>query len=276
MRKALLGVATLVALALTVVGCGSGSDSTSSSAGSTESADNGTLTIGVNLALKPWGFIENGQNTGINVEFGEVLAEHLGMEAEIKPVTIDGMIPGLEANRYDIVLATATDNPEREEQIDFVDYAEGASRVLAATGNASKYTTLADLCGATVGVDRGSVNQIILEEQKCPGGDSVSVQLFGDDNASALALRSGQVDAMASDSALVGLLAKEQPDEFELTEIVYESGLIGATLPKGSEILDEVAKATQATMDSGELEKIFSKWGSPEAALTKAKFNPES
>jgi polar amino acid transport system substrate-binding protein len=276
MRKALIGAAALVALALVVVGCGSGSDSTSSSASTTGSTDNGTLTIGVNLALKPWGFVENGQNTGINVEFGEALAERLGMEAEIKPVTIDGMIPGLEANRYDIVLATATDTPEREEQIDFVDYAEGASRVLAATGNAATYKTLADLCGASVGVDRGSVNQIILEDQKCPGGDSVAVQLFGDDNASALALRSGQVDAMASDSALVGLLAKEQPDQFELTEIVYESGLIGATLPKGSPLLPKVAKATQAAMDSGELEEIFTRWGSPEAALTKAKINPES
>ena len=270
-----LFAAALAAVALVVVaGCGS-SGGGSGSGGSGSSAGGKVLKVAVTPGYEPWTFEVGGRWQGINIEFGDALAKQLGMRLEYENVNFDATIPGLVAHRYDMALATMFDTPQREQQTDFVDYTNGASGVIVSADDNGTYNTTADLCGHTVGVLRGSVDQTTLGAQRC-SGPAVKLSIFNDYASVVLALSSKRIDAAAGDFALMGLRAQREPQKFKKTGIRYAEGVVGITLPRHSPLEARLVRATQAIMDSGQLERIHAKWGAPGLALHHATVNSGS
>src|SRR5688572_4228191 len=87
---------------------------------SDEIKEKGTLVVGVLTDFPPYGGTDaNQQPAGYDVDVAVLMAEDLGVELEIVPVTGPNRLPYLLTNRVDMLVATLGITAERSEQILF-------------------------------------------------------------------------------------------------------------------------------------------------------------
>lgn len=80
----------------------------------------GTLTVGMNLQFPPQMYLdESDEPAGYDVTLLNGLAEELGLELKIENLDFNGLIPGLQSKKFDMVSVGLTNTPERAQVIDF-------------------------------------------------------------------------------------------------------------------------------------------------------------
>ena len=108
--------------------------------------------IGSSFSQTPWGFYDdNQQPTGIDVSMCGALAKEMGAK-EVEFVNLDfkGLIPALQADRFNMVCAGVYITAEREAVVTMVPYVRSSQAILARKG--SGITGLDDLCGKGISV----------------------------------------------------------------------------------------------------------------------------
>ena len=173
----MFGERTTVALAalaasaaLAVAGCGgddddSGGSGASSGAAKSETAANGfkplnsgQLTVGMNLQFKPEMYLDNGEPAGYDVDLLNKLAPALGAKLNIQNLDFNGLIPGLQSNKFDMVSVGLSATPERKQVVDFTrGYVPYAQTLGVPAGKASSVTSADQL--NTSGTTRVSGNR---------------------------------------------------------------------------------------------------------------------
>ena len=130
-----------------------------------EILDAGSVTVATNAPFAPYEMFESETSEtliGLEPDLGHAVGALLGVEFEFQQQPFDGLIPGVQAGKYDVVMATFFDTAEREAVVDMVNYSASGSGLLVATGNPEGYETSADLCGASVAVQPGSAQVDIV------------------------------------------------------------------------------------------------------------------
>jgi len=164
--------------------------------------EQGYITIGfANEA--PYGFAnEAGEVTGEAPEVARVVLAELGIP-EIQGVVVPfgSLIPGLQANRFDIIAAGMFINPDRCSQVLFSDPDYCIPQAFGvAAGNPlglNSYEDVAANSGASLGVLSGGVEEGYAENLGVASGQ---IQRFDEAPAMAEALQAGRVDAIAATS----------------------------------------------------------------------------
>ena len=117
-KKALV-LLLMLAMVLTFAACG-GDDSKDSEGDNSlqKVLDAGVLQVGVEGNWVPYVYNdEDGNLVGFEVEIAKAIAEKLGVEANFNVAdSWDGVLAGLEADRYDVVICGAGPTPERKEK----------------------------------------------------------------------------------------------------------------------------------------------------------------
>ena len=210
-----LGVPALTMLAL--AGCGSSSSSTTSSTTSTSgspSAANsaiaaqvpaaikskGTLNVATEAQYAPNEFLAPDGHTviGMDADLMQALGTVMGLKVTLINSNFETIIPGLAAGRYDLGASSFTDTKEREKTVDFVDYYKAGISFYAKSSANPGVSKVADLCGKTVAVEKGTVEFEESTKQsatcKKEGKKSVTVLSFPGQNAANLAVSSGRAE----------------------------------------------------------------------------------
>jgi polar amino acid transport system substrate-binding protein len=230
----------------------------------------GTLTVAADASYPPNEFIGSDGKTveGMDADLAKALAGAMGLKASVKNATFDGIIPGLAAHRYDLGMSSFTDTKEREKTVDFVTYfSAGTSFYVKAGGPA--VNTLADLCGKTVAVEKGTTQQADAEAQskKCSGG-KVTVLTFPDQNGANLAISSGRAQVGMSDSPVAAYQVKKSGGQFKLTGRPYGTAPYGIAIPKDLELAPAVHAALEHLIQDGTYKQILAKWGISSGAIS--------
>ena len=120
--------------ALALTACGSSAAATApaeeSAAGSTAEAASGdllseiqakgTITVAMEGTWAPWTYHDENDNlVGYDVEVATEIAKKLGVEPQFVEGEWDGLLAGLDAGRYDIMVNGVDITPERAEKYDF-------------------------------------------------------------------------------------------------------------------------------------------------------------
>ena len=110
-RKAFLTIVSLLPIFYNI----------SASADVTEIKKKKVLVVGVKDSLYPFGFVNEKSRTleGYDIDFAKAVADKLGVNIELKPVTSANRIPLLMEENVDLLACTMTITPERAKQIDF-------------------------------------------------------------------------------------------------------------------------------------------------------------
>jgi len=294
MRKllALIGVPILAVLALG--GCGSSSSSTTSSTTSTaaSSADaaieaqvpaaikaKGSLLVATEAQYAPNEFIAPDGHTviGMDADLMQALGEVMGLKVKLINSNFETIIPGLAAGRYDIGASSFTDTKEREKTVDFVDYYSAGISFYAKSSANPAVNELADLCGKTVAVEKGTTEQEQSEKQSkaCTRAHkkSVTVLSFPGQNAVNLAVSSGRAELGMADSPVVAYQIKQADGQFKLIGKSYGFAPYGIAIPKTSGMTTPVLAALKQLMANGKYLQILTKWGIQSGAITTPAIN---
>jgi polar amino acid transport system substrate-binding protein len=241
----------------------------------------GTLTVAIDLSSPPARLIdENGNPAGFNVDFTNLLAEKLGVEVEIVNVPLAQIIPGLAAQRYDLTVNNLSRNPEREAQLDMVEYMQGSGGIAVPAANPKKVDrTPESLCGLNIAVLSGSYQEItqipqINETCAAAGKAAATATAYGTNNEAILALGSKRQDAWFGNGTVAAYAAAQNPQVFKALTLKDSWSHDNLGLPKDSALTPVVAEAFQALMDEGTYEQVLEKWGIANYALDKTSLTP--
>jgi polar amino acid transport system substrate-binding protein len=285
-------VLPLLSVAVLTSGCGGGGkEETTTSASSTTTTtpavdseiaaevpsairSKGTLIVATDATYAPNEFIgANGTSIeGMNPDLGQALASVMGLEFKFVNASFDTIIPGLSSGKYGIGMSSFTDTLEREKVVDFVTYFSAGTTFYVKTDGGPTVNTLADLCGHSVGVERGTVqaDDATAQSAKCKqaGNDGVKVLVYPDQNAANLSISSGRAEVGMADTPVAAYIAEQSNGQFKLTGESYNTAPYGIAIPKGSGMARPILDALKLLMSNGTYEAILTKWGVQSGAIT--------
>ncbi len=118
-----LWLAPLSAALLMLAGCSNSADPVDSTATDTTTAEAPiSIKIATESSYKPFSYTDaDGKLIGYEVELVDALCAQMQAECEMISQDWDGLIPGLNAQKFDAVIAGMSITPERQEVVEFTD-----------------------------------------------------------------------------------------------------------------------------------------------------------
>ena len=251
------------------------------------SAQQRTVKIATEGAYAPWNFTgPNGKLEGFEIDLANDLCNRMKVKCEVVAQDWDGIIPALQAGKYDAIMAGMNITDKRLEVINFTrPYASTPhgwgvmkdSPLAKLPGTSTTVNFEADpegakkaveawkpiLKGKTVGVQTSTVNAQFLEKYL---KDTITIREYKTTEQHDLDLSAGRLDAIfAGHGALAA--TKEKPEFKDM--VIAGTGMRGDVLGRGvavgmrkadtelKALLDESIKAVIA---DGTLKKLSEKW----------------
>jgi len=230
----------------------------------------GKLTIGSDIAYAPMEFFQPGTETadGLDVDLAKAIGEYLGIEIEFVNAGFDGLIAALNTDEYDAIMSAMTINDERSQQVDFVPYLNVGTGILVEAGNPNDIQGLEDLCGLTVAVQVGTIQETMVRTQSDACTDAIDVVVFDTNPLAVEDLKTGGADANLADYPVAYLDAQESDGALEVLSAQLEPEPYGIAVRKTSTELNAVlTQAIAALQADGTYDQVLAKWNLDSAAL---------
>ncbi|WP_034386787.1 transporter substrate-binding domain-containing protein [Deinococcus sp. YIM 77859] len=218
----------------------------------------GTLQIAMEGTYPPFTFRdEQGNLTGFDVDIARALAEEMDLRPEFVLTEWSGILGGLQADKYDVILNQVGITPERQETIGFSEpYAYSQPQIIVRKGSDFQPQTLEDLRGKRVGVGLGSNFEQQLREV---GGIEVVTYPGAPEYLADLA--AGRIDAAYNDRLLVGYLINKDNLPVEGAGVVGEPEPVGVAFKKTNTALGEaINRALKEIKANGTYARISEQW----------------
>ena len=280
------------ATAMLAAGCGSsGTGSSTSSAAPSKAVSSvaaqvpaavrsqGTLTVAADATYAPNEFIGSDGHTvvGMDADLADALGQVMGLRVDVVNATFDTIIPGIVSGKYDLGMSSFTDTKARQQTVDFVTYFSAGTSFYVKSSGGPNITSLGDLCGHKVAVEKGTTQQADVQAQatkcKAAGKPAVSLEIFNDQNAVNLALSSGRADVAMADSPVAAYQVKQSNGTFKLSGQPYGTAPYGIAMPKNNGMAKAVQAALKVLVANGTYNKILDKWGVQAGAITNPVIN---
>jgi polar amino acid transport system substrate-binding protein len=200
----------------------------------------------------------NLQRVGFEVDLAEALSGELKRPIQFKQYNFENLVPGLLKGDFDFAMNGLEITAEREAQVRFSKPYYIYRQQLVVRTDEDRFRTLAEIKstpGVTVGTMEATAAEQLLEERKVEKKSYASpLEAYQD-----LAL--GRVDAVLLDWPMAEYYAR--PDRrLKFAGRPFARGYYGiAFRPEDAETADQVDAALKRMLDSGELQRILSKWG---------------
>ena len=241
-----------------------------------EIADSGKLVVGTDAAYPPNEYKDaDGNPIGWDVDLVEALGAKLGLEVEYEIASFDKIIPSITGGTMDMGMSSFTDNAERQEQVDFVDYYSAGILWAAPAGETVDPD---DACGLKVAVQATTyehTDELPAKSQACTdaGKPAIEITPFDTQDAAANAVVLGQADAMSADSPVTGYAIAQTDGKLEAAGDVFDSAPYGFPVEKGSELAAAIQAAMQSLIDDGTYGDILAEWGVESGAVDTIEIN---
>ena len=264
MKKKVWTMCMAAAMVMGLTACGSGGSAETTKAAETTTAEaesstaesaggKGVLKVGSDCTFAPFEYEQDGKYTGFDIELIQAMAKEMGYDdVEIVNTDFKGLIPGLTAEKFDVIASAMYVTDERKESIDFSDtYFPGGLCIMVQNDN-TDITGPDSLNGKTVAVQVGTKSVSYLEENY-PDVNRVEVE---QNSEMFLQLETGKVDAVVTGRPAAMVYAKESGKvkvlDQGLTEELYAWGV-----RKGdTELKDSLNAALKVLKENGTYDKI--------------------
>ncbi|TXS56869.1 ABC transporter substrate-binding protein [Streptomyces sp. t39] len=251
----------------------------------------GVIKVGTDAAYAPMEYEEGGKIVGIDPDIAAALGKELGVKFVFTSGTFDGLISSLNTGRQDIVMSAMSDTKARQEGlddtgkktgegVDFVDYFTSGVSLLVKKGNPDNITSLDDLCGKKVAVQRGTIYHDTFKAQaetcKKDGKGALTIEAFDTDAEAQTRVKSGGAVADLNDYPVAAHIAKTAGggDDFEVAGGQTDAGPFGIAVNKDdTQLRDALKDALNAIIENGEYKKVLEKWDVTNSAVTEATIN---
>jgi polar amino acid transport system substrate-binding protein len=298
MPKLLSALGAVALTVLVLAGCGSSNNSTTSTTSTTASTpatpatdstiaaqvpaaikSKGTLTVASDATYPPNEFIASDGHTvvGMDVDLVDALASVMGLKVQFINATFDTIIPGLAAGKYDLGASSFTDTKERQKTVEFVTYFTAGESFYAKSSSSPTINTLADLCGKSVAVEKGTTEEeeVKAQSSKCTkeGKKAPTLLVFPTQNGANLAVTSGRAELGMADSPVVDYAVKQSGGVLKVVGPTLASAPYGLAFPKGTGMTGPTLAALKVLMANGDYLHILTSWGVQAGAISNPGIN---
>ena len=240
----------------------------------------GTLRVGVSPNFAPLNFKrDDGTLTGAETELTEVLGQATGLRIEFVETNFAGLLSGLAADRFDIVISGVTDTRAREEQVNFVNFSTVGKNLLVRADDPRPIADLPDLCGRTMGVTIGTtygdeLAGISRDTCEAAGKPAIVVQTFDTGNDVRQAIATSRIDGTLGAVSANTYTERRSEGALVTAGPTVAPGVSGALVPKDDAELTEALRLSfQTLMDDGTVRSVLDRWGLGDEALQTAQVN---
>src|SRR5690606_2858834 len=217
----------------------------------------GVLRIGTEGTYAPFTYHDaSGELVGFDVEIGREVAKRLGVEARFLEGRWDGLIAGIDANRYDAVINQVGITEERKAKYDFSEpYIASKAALIVKEGN-DEIKGFDDLKGKK---SAQSLTSNYAKMAEAAGAELVATEGF--DQAIQLVVN-GRADATINDSLSFYDFKKQQPNApVEIAATQDEAAYSGIIVAKGQpELVAAINKALEEIKADGTYKQLSEKY----------------
>ncbi len=272
--KKLLALALSSIMAISLVACSSREkeDSRAPANRLEEILDRGYITVATEPYFAPNEFIDpskegDEQYVGRDIEMAKYIADKLGVECRIVPLEFTEVLTSVQAGKYDLAISALSWTPDRAEAMNLSKgyYEEEDTEgygFLVRTEDRDKYKTARDFSDAVLVVQKGSLQEALINNQIPEYKELKYVSSMED---SFLMVKEGKADAAACFVGNARIYAEKNEGlgiaeafRFELTD-EYSGTRIGM-LKGEDELTDRINEIIDELLESGQYKKWFDEY----------------
>jgi polar amino acid transport system substrate-binding protein len=219
------------------------------------------LKIGTEGAYPPFNLIDSsGEVVGFDLDIAKALCEKMKVECSVVISDWDGIIPALNAKKFDFLAASMSITEERLQAVDFTDpyYTNGLQFIAP---KSSDFKVDKDsLKGKVIGAQRATIAGNWLEDNL---GKAIDIKLYDTNENAYLDLASGRLDGVLADKFVNWeWLKSDAGASYEFKgEPVFDNDKIGIALRKGNdELRERLNTALKEIVEDGTYKTINDKY----------------
>lgn len=224
--------------------------------------NSGELKVGINVDSKPFGFQnEKGEIIGYDADLAHYVAQYIVKSpnaVKFVPVTPENRMLKASTGEVDIVIATMTITPQRQEILDFSIPYDIAGQALLVK-KSSSITSITDLSGQNVGVIFGTTAERNMKNLV----PTANILGFKNYNDAYVALKNGAINAITSDDTILSRYAM-QDSSVKLLPKRYSREPYGIGFRKGNgsaELKENLDFAINDLKQKNAINRLRKKWG---------------
>lgn len=224
-----------------------------------------TIKIGTEGAYPPFNNLtSDGKLEGFDIDIANALCEEMKAKCEFVTSDWDGIIPALQASKFDAIIASMSITDERKEKVDFsAKYYNTPSAIIVPKDSTIAAPTKEALAGKTVGVATSTTHFNYATQTFT---DS-TVKGYPSSQEFMLDIANGRLDAAEDDIVVLSqflatpdgacckLLGQPEPQP----ESIFGPGA-GVAVRKGDPLAGEFTAAIKAIRDNGKYKAINDKY----------------
>ena len=279
-KSSLFSLVISFILCVCFTGCGSVSRFSESRAASNldKVREEGRVIVGIGQEAAPYGFRDNGELTGFDVDIARAVVRQLKnyvgrpVTLEFRAVTDETRISWTQSGEVHMTLCHINITRKRLANIDFtVPYGWDGKGIIYRADDGKR--DLAWFAGKTVGFKRSSNSEPQIQDYfREKGWTLPTLRQFDNHAAGIQALVDGQIDGFTDDNSIIvgtAMLAGRKVGsggDLAVTDVSYSPAQYGIGVPKNdSQWRDALNYSLHDLWDSGEYLEIYEKWFGPQS-----------
>lgn len=190
---------------------------------------------------------------------GDALCAKMKVECTVVTSDWDGIIPALNAKKFDFLISSMSITDERKQAVDFTDPYYSNKLQFIAKKDVDFKTDKASVKGKIIGAQRATLAGTFLEDNY---GDDITIKLYDTQENAYLDLTSGRLDGILADKYVnYEWLKSDAGRAYEFKgDPVEESDKIGIAVRKNDPIRAKLNTALKEIVADGTYKKINDKY----------------
>ena len=221
---------------------------------------NGVLRVGLEGTYPPFDYRNAaGELEGFDVDVAKALATRLGVKPEFIPTEWSGILAGLQAGKFDVIVNQVTITPQRKQALDFSQpYTFSAAQLIQRANDKREFNALNEFGGEKkIGVTLGT-----NYDQMARAVSGINVQTYPGAPEKLRDLASGRIDATLDDRLMLPYIIKTSNLPLRPGSVLKGGEQeMGIPFRKGNpEFQRAVNDALNSLKQDGTLKKISMHW----------------
>lgn len=224
----------------------------------------GVLRVGTETAFAPFDFIDAGEHVGLNVDLFAEIGKELGVKIEWVTLPWDGVLPGLETGKFDMVAGPATITKARMERYRFTSPVAEATVALLKKAGDGELMKPEDIAGKVVGSGKATAQLKQLQEYAATLSEPVEIKEYVSFNEAYADLAAGRIVAVANSFPNIAFVAQQRPETFAVVAPPFGAktyfGFPGRNDPEYASLMSRIDAALEIIKGDGRMAEIQQKW----------------
>jgi polar amino acid transport system substrate-binding protein len=224
----------------------------------------GEFVAGTEMQFPPFDFLENNEYRGVDRDLFDEVAKELGVKPKYVDLPWTSVLPGLEARKFDLVIAPVTITKERMKRYAFTVPISEASAALMKRAGDDSIKESKDIAGKAVGGGKGTAQLEQVKEYTKTLSSPVQIREYVDSNQSYADLAAGRVDASVNSLPNLAYAAAQRPETFAVVLPPFGKpsyfSWVGRPGDADKSLIEAVNAALVKLQEDGRMAAIQKKW----------------